>query len=144
MPKKEHTDMPDYYAVCQHADCPKASECLHQLAYAPQLEKQTLLRILNLTHCTKDDRCPHFRSNAPVTFARGFKNFQQKMYPHQYAQFMNLCIAHFSRNPYFERRRSARLLSPAEQEFILDTLREVGVTEDLQFDGYEDRVNWGE
>lgn len=144
MPKKDIANMPDYYAVCQHADCPKASECLHQQAYAPQLEKQSLLRLLNPNHCTKDDQCPHFRSNVPVTFARGFTNFQRNMFPQQYAQFMRLCIAHFSRNPYFERRRGARLLPPDEQELVLNTLREVGVAEELQFDGYEDRVNWGE
>lgn len=142
MKKNAFSDMPDYYAVCQHADCPKASECLHRLAYAPQLARLSQLRLLNPTHCTCDDQCPHFHSSATVTFARGFTNFQQKMYPHQYTEFMRLCIAHFSRNTYFERRRGARLLPPAEQEFILSALRQVGVTEELQFDGYEDRVNW--
>lgn len=46
------------------------------------------------------------------------------------------------RNPYFERRRGARLIPISEQKFILKVLKIVGVTEEMQFDSYEQAINW--
>lgn len=77
-----------------------------------------------------------------MLYARGFTNFQQRMFPDQYTRFMAICISEWSRNPYFERRRGARLLPPSEQQFILKALKAVGVTEEMQFDSYEEAVNW--
>ena len=57
---------------------------------------------------------------------------------------MRLLIAHFGRNPYFERRRGAYPLPPKEQEVILKALRQAGVTEELRFDSYEENINWND
>lgn len=50
--------------------------------------------------------------------------------------------AKFGRNPYFLRRRGERLLPPEEQKFILDTLKQVGVTQEMKFDAYEEKIYW--
>lgn len=142
MPKKPYTDLPDNYPVCQHADCPMSSSCLHYLAYAPLLAKEDYLHLINPGKCIKTDTCPYYRNNAPVTYARGFTNFQKRMYPSQYQQFMTICMGQFGRNPYFERRRGDYPLPPSEQQFILEALRQAGVTEEMQFDSYEQQINW--
>lgn len=142
MSKEVKNNIPDYYAVCQHADCPLSATCLHQIAYAPLQEKEEYLRLINPARCTKDESCPYYRSNQPVVYACGFTNFQKKMYPAQYQQFMRICVEEFSRNPYFERRRGVRLLPPHEQQFVLNALKEAGVTEEMQFDSYEQCINW--
>ena len=142
MAKRYYTSLPSGYAVCQHADCPMAETCLHQLAYPQLLQTETYLRLLNPERCTKSETCEFYRDNKPVIYARGFTNFQQKMFPQQYSAFMQKCISHWSRNPYFERRRGDRPMPPSEQEFILNTLREVGVTEEMQFDSTEENINW--
>lgn len=36
----------------------------------------------------------------------------------------------------------ARLIPISEQEFILKVLKIVGVTEEMQFDSYEQAINW--
>lgn len=143
MPKpNKQSAIPDNYPVCLHHDCPVASACLHQMAYATMLERDTYLRLINPTRCGNDASCTFYRDSKPVMYARGFAHFQKHMYPDQYRRFMAMCISHWSRNPYFERRRGDRLLPPAEQEFLLNALKEVGVTEDMAFGSYEEHINW--
>ncbi|MGN0225642.1 MAG: DUF6078 family protein [Prevotella sp.] len=142
MPKKEYTSLPSGYAVCEHIDCKLASTCLHQLAYDQLMQRETYLRLLNPRKCSKDENCEFYRDNKPIVYARGFTNFQKRMFPDQYQKFMRLLIGKFSRNPYFERRRGETALSPKEQEIVLNALKQVGVTEVMKFDGYEENINW--
>ncbi len=143
MAKKLYKDIPVNYAVCEQSDCPRGATCLHSLVYRTLLEQgDTYLRLINPRQCTRDDTCPHYRDSAPVTYARGFIGMQEHMFPGQYRKFMSKLIGHFSRTPYFERRRGEVALSPREQKIVLDVLRQVGVTEELKFDRYEENINW--
>ncbi len=142
MSSKNYTKIPTDYSVCLHADCPLAATCLHQQVYAKLLETQTNLVLINPGKCSKNDQCEFYRDSKPVTYARGFLNFQKNMFPGQYKKFMMILIKYFGRNSYFDRRRGTRVLSPKEQEIVLDALRRVGVTADMKFDAYEDLVNW--
>lgn len=140
--KKNYTSLPSNYAICQHCDCKMANSCLHQLAYQQLLQSETYLHLINPEKCSKDEHCQFYRDNKPVLYAKGFTNFQKRMYPEQYQDFMRILIRKFGRNPYFERRRGARLLPPKEQKTILDALHEVGITEEITFDNYEESINW--
>ena len=143
MPKKTYTSIPSHYTVCEHSDCPMAATCLHQLAYTELLKTEPVLHLLNPNQCTKNETCKFYRDNTPVTYARGFTNFQKKMYPpHQYQTFMHKLIDKFSRNGYFERRRGETVLSPKDQETVLAALKEAGISEEMQFDSYESHINW--
>ena len=77
-----------------------------------------------------------------MVFARGFTNFQKRMYPQQYDKFMTTLILHFGRNLYFKRRRGAVLLPPEEQEVIRLMLEKVGADSKMDFDKYEEHINW--
>ena len=105
-------------------------------------EQIPILQLLNPRQCTKDRKCPHYRDSAPVRYARGFMGMQQKMYPGQYDIFMSALVSQFGRNPYFERRKGERPLSPKEQDIVRRALRKAGVTEQLDFDSYEDSIPW--
>ena len=78
----------------------------------------------------------------PARYALGFKNFQKCMLPEQYREFMSMLMAHFGRGGYFYRRRGVIAMPPAEQEIVLNALHAVGIREDIQFDAYEELVNW--
>lgn len=145
MPKSLHKEAPVDYPVCEKNDCPRAAECLHQLAYRPLIDRPTaILRLLNPRSCTADERCPHYRDCHPVTYARGFTGMQSRMFPNQYKRFMSILIRRFSRNPYFMRRRGEMPLSPKEQSIVLEALKTAGVTQPLAFDRYEESLNWYE
>lgn len=143
MPKKEYTSLPINYPVCEHSSCPKAATCLHQVAYSMMLEQNAeYLRLINPTRCSKDEACTYYRNKKPVIFARGFTYFQKRMYPQQYDQFMTTLILHFGRNQYFKRRRGDILLPPEEQEVIRLMLEKVGADSKMDFDKYEEHINW--
>lgn len=111
--KKTYHELPGDYEVCKHSDCPMANTCLHQIAYSRLIETQEYLRLINPRRCTYDSTCKYYRNNTPVMYARGFTNFQQQMFPGQYAAFMSKLIACFGRNPYFERRRGGLPTPPS-------------------------------
>lgn len=139
---KLFTTAPKDYPVCVHAQCPRAGECLHCIAFEKLRADNEYMRLLNPDHCTADDSCQNFSCHKPVRYARGFTGFQRKMYPQQYDRFMTALILHFGRNPYYDRRRGVIAMPPDEQELVLQTLKKVGVTEELAFDRYEDAINW--
>ena len=85
---KIYKDIPSGYPLCLHADCPMADSCLRQLAYRRHAELGTFLTLINPSMCNKQADCPHYVSNQPVRFARGFVNFQKRMYPEQYDKFI--------------------------------------------------------
>ena len=142
MPKKEYTSLPKDYPVCEHSSCPMAATCLHKTAYSTLMEHAEYLRLINPTRCSKDEACTYYRDKKPVIFARGFTNFQKQMYPQQYDQFMTTLILHFGRNQYFKRRRGDILLPPEEQEVIRLMLEKVGANSKMDFDKYEEHINW--
>lgn len=139
-----YKDIPSRYKVCLHADCVRASVCLRQLAYRSLMEKEEVLWLLNPLRCTKDESCPYYRNGGIAVYALGFKGMKERMYPKQYQEFMSILTAQFGRNPYFERRSGKKPLSPKDQRLVLQALKRVGVEENLEFDRYEERVNWND
>ena len=83
-----------------------------------------------------------FRTASPVKYARGFINLQKHIFPQQYEQFMPTLVLHFGRNQYFKRRRGAVLLPHEEQEVIKFVLQKVGADSSMDFDKYEEHINW--
>ena len=143
MPKKATTSLPTNYPVCEHSSCPMAATCLHHIAYNMMLEQnEEYLRLLNPTRCSKGKTCTYYHDKKPVIFARGFTNFQKHMFPQQYDQFMTTLCFHFGRNQYFKRRRGDILISPEEQEEIRHMLEKVGADSKMEFDNYEEHINW--
>lgn len=106
------------------------------------IEESEFMQLINPRKCTKDQSCPYYRSNKPVTFAKGFTNFQKRMFPEQYKKFMQMLIGRLGRNAYFQQRRGDVCLSPKEQAIILEALKTVGVHEEMKFDAYFDQVSW--
>lgn len=139
-----NTPIPKLFSTCIHNECTMASTCLRNMAYNELVKTKDVMYVINPTRCTKDTQCPNFCDSTPVRFARGFINFQQRMYPGQYQKFMTILIEKFSRNPYFQRRRGDIALSPQEQAIVTDALHTVGVTEPLDFDAYEYQFDFKE
>ena len=64
------------------------------------------------------------------------------MYPQQYDKFMTTLVSHFERNQYYKRRRGAILIPPEEQKVIRRVLEKVGADPKMDFDNYEEQINW--
>ena len=135
-------EIPYAFALCGDTECACAGTCLRHIAYLQQVETAKVMTMVNLRFCAKDYTCAFYRDATPVVYARGFTQMQKRMLPEQYDKFLWKLIAHFGRNPYFERRNGKRLLPPGEQELIAEVARQVGMTEEFKFDTYEYRYNW--
>ena len=145
MPRRKlSNEIPYSYAACLHADCARAKNCLRQIAYGRMLEGRTYLKLVNPQRCNQDGQCEFYREGKPIRFARGFANFKKHMYPDQYDKFSTLLQCHFGRSQYYERRKGDLPLNAEEQELILSVLKRVGVSETLQFDQYEEALDWSE
>ena len=142
MAKQFYTSAPAGFAVCLHTDCPMADTCLQLIAYPASLEKDNYMNVVNPNKCSKDAKCRYYRSNKPVIYARGFAHFHNHMLPNQYARFTAILISLFGRTSYYDRRRGDVFLTPKEQKIVLDTLKKVGVTENLKFESYQEGINW--
>lgn len=142
MTKNNKQTTPHDYPVCELQDCPMATTCLRQFAYTTLIENEEYLRLINPTKCSKDEACKYYRDKKPVVFARGFTNFQKQMFPQQYDKFMTTLVSHFGRNQYYKRRRGAILIPPEEQKVIRRVLEKVGADPKMDFDNYEEQINW--
>lgn len=142
MPRKLYKGIPAKYAVCQFADCPQARNCLHQIACHSLMDSEKFLNLINPKLCTRDAQCRFFRNSAPTLFAFGFKNMKEHMLPQQYVAFKEMLTERFGHTLFYERRRGDIPLTPEEQELIRQALQQVGVTEKLEFDRYEENLNW--
>lgn len=139
-----HHEVPAGFLHCVRRECPIAATCLRARLWATlSSDKEvTSVQVLNPALATATDACPFYRSSAPAVYAFGFQNMQRKMFPQQYDTFRNLLISRLGRTAYFEYRRGNRPLSPQGQQMIRDALKRAGVSADLDFDRYEERINW--
>lgn len=142
IPTFQLADVPGNFTLCLNGDCPLASRCLHHIVRTMVPATELVLHVYNPEAVKGGEGCEHFRGQAPERYAYGFEGMQGKMLPRQYAVFMELLIAHFSRNSYFVRRRGDFPMPPKEQELIRGVLKQVGADPSMDFDRYEERINW--
>lgn len=136
------SDVPRNFALCLNADCPLAGQCLHHIVKTMIPEDELILHVYNPEAVKGGEDCKYFRNQTPVRYAYGFEGMQAHMLPGQYAMFMDILIAHFSRNSYFVRRRGEFPMPPKEQELIREVLKQVGADPSMEFDRYKERINW--
>ena len=141
MNKINYKDVPGCFLHCINANCPMAEHCLRQIATQAVTKDIKFFDIINPQLVEPSETCEFYRSDEPQVYARGFKNMQKQMLPGQYDTFRYRLIGKFGRNPYFERRKGARLCSPSEIEIVKAALKEIGC-EHLEFDAYETHLNW--
>lgn len=141
MNKINYNEVPYGFMHCLEADCPMASHCLRHMAMQAVPKNQISVPIINPQLPEQSENCRFYRSDEPQVYARGFTNMQKQMLPSQYDTFRYRLIGKFGRNPYFERRKGARLCSPSEIKVVKSALKEIGL-EHLEFDAYEKHLNW--
>ena len=134
-------DVPNNYVLCTNSDCPMASHCLRQQAFALLTKEPYSITVVNPLRTKQSEACEYYRTDEPQVFARGFAAMQEEMLPRQYSVFMSRLKDAFGRTGYFERRRGERLCSPADILKIKKVLTDLGLSH-LDFDGYKQHFNW--
>lgn len=134
--------VPFNYQRCTTSSCPLLSSCLRSIAWRELRGNAISFTVLNPSLTTEASGCPYFVNSVPERYAVGFTQMQAQMLPAQYERFMSICRSRFGRNGYFVRRRGELPISPSEQKFIRETLNAVGGPQNVDFDAYEERINW--
>ena len=77
-----------------------------------------------------------------VRYAKGFLVILENLTAKQTHFFINRVISNSSRRTYYRVRNGERALSPAEQQNIINILKECGVTFSIEFDSYFEDYYW--
>ena len=120
-----------------------ACHCLRQLAMQALPNDQIAVTILNPQITQTGEGCEYYRSNELQVYGNGFKNMQKKMLPDEYSKFSYRLQDEFGRNPYFERRKGAKLCSPKDIKKVKAALKAIK-HEELKFDAYIKKLNWND
>ena len=64
------------------------------------LEKNGILSAVTPDRCSKDAKCKFYRSNKPITYARGYARSQKQMFPNKLLDYYmwTVVISPYSRN----------------------------------------------
>jgi hypothetical protein len=137
-------DIPFQYGLCLKSDCPLADTCLRHLAVAALPEENDYATIVLPHKCIEDaDGKPsYYRSNAKVRHARGFTRVLKTFPVGVLDAFRDRLIGTYPRSKYFKMRRGDILLTPKEQEFIVQTAQNKGFQGEFTFDNYEEHYLW--
>ena len=143
--KKEidYSQIPNFFLMCLNQECPKAENCLRQLAAEVIPSEVKQLTIINPKYlaAVKND-CPHYKVAEKTRYAKGFLNMLENM-PHKQMQKVSISLrSHFGRMMYFRMRNGSRLLSPDEQQDLLAIVARCGIFQPHDFDEYVERHEW--
>lgn len=135
--------VPYRYPMCLNRECPKADTCLRQLTEQSVPADIKHWFIISPKHLTAlKDACPHYRSSAKVRYAKGFIKILENLPYKQMQNIISRLTDYFNLRTYYRVRKGERLLSPFEQQKVLNILRNCGVSHPQEFDAYIEVYDW--
>lgn len=141
--KIDFEKVPYQYAMCLNRECSKANTCLRQLTAQSAPEKIEYWVIVSPKHlAAQQENCPYYRSNAKVRYAKGFIRMLEDLPYKQMQTVISHLMSYFGRRTYYRIRKGERLLTPSEQQRILNILKNCGVTHLQNFDTYVEDYDW--
>ena len=138
MPKTiNFDDIPEWWTLCQNADCPRAERCLRYLACQQAPAKVTNWKCV-LPNAWADGACPYYREAGPVRMARGFVRIYERLKGRDARHDIRLALTDYfgSKGSYYRYRDGERLLKPDQQQWVRDLLARYGYSEGVEFDDY--------
>lgn len=141
--KIDYAQAPHSYALCLNRECPQSGTCLRQLVeQSVPADVQNWFIISPKYLASLKGTCPHYRSATKVRFAKGFIKMLENL-PYKQMQIVIAHLSnHFSRRTYYRLRKGERLLSPNEQQGVLNILKNCGVSHPKDFDAYVEAYDW--
>ena len=134
---------PSDYPRCLHAQCPKANDCLRQLAARQDTSDRAFIVAVNPKAIPADaGACPHFKAARKVRLAWGVKNLFDTLPQKQAKSIKAEILRHFGRTKYYRIYRHETYMEPGEQEYIRKTFLRNGIRENPVFDKYTEGYVW--
>ena len=131
--------VPDWWPVCQNADCPLSATCLRFVAFQNVPTEVTAWQCV-MPGALKDGHCSCFVKDEKVRIARGFNNMYARVKSRDDIYTMRRELTEYlgSKGTYYRYKYGEKPLSPEQQQWILRLFAQHGYTEGLEFDEYID------
>ena len=133
----------DHYEVCFIDHCPLREQCLRWLVGQYADTTRVMFTTINQRNpMYGNEHCEMFRPNKRAMMKRGFKNMYHDMPGYMERRIRWQLIASFGRRIYFEMRKGDRLITPAQQQTILNVCRANGWQGPINYDGEQEDWLW--
>lgn len=131
------------YLPCFNDHCERHETCLHWLVGQHTTQDAISIPCVNpMRPEVKAGRCPMYRENQVVSYARGMIHFFDEMPGRLERAIKGRLIALYSRKKFYEFRNGTRPISPDVQSVIARICQECGWTATPQYDAWEENYRW--
>lgn len=134
--------IPPSYQLCFNDSCPKATECMRYVA-GQNMTADIEWGPVIYPSALKDGKCKWFKQQRVMHGAYGFKTLfaevKQKDYTPLHDEMKKFLGGH---GTYYLYHHGEKLLTPEQQQWIINLFKKHGYTENLCFDGYRDEYDF--
>lgn len=142
--KIDLSDKPVHYTLCSTNECENRRNCLHWLAYdnLADLKTGTFYSPKHLSSLPAP--CPYYADATPIRYACGFKFVFDEIPGKLSAPLRSRLKSHFGAYNYYRYMRGEFLLPLDAQEYIRQTVKELGYPNPIIFKNTTERHYWGD
>ena len=138
MKELRFSDVPDGWALCFNGECLRQGRCLRYRAGVLAPNDFTVSRCVT-PKALVGGACPHFAPIATARYAKGFTHIYDQVLKNDYTPLRKTMTEHLqNKRYYYAYMRGERLLSPAQQQWIIDLFAQYGYTKGPFFDDFEE------
>lgn len=128
--------VPNLYALCFTDSCPMAASCMRHLAAEHVPDDRERGNAIYPT-ALKDGQCAHFKQVRKLRMAWGLDGLMRDIKHRDNRPLRSALISCLgSRTTLFRAQKGEHLLTPTEQEQIIQIFKRYGYTDNLLFDHY--------
>lgn len=139
--KINYCDLPASFKFCFNNDCPLSADCLHRLA-ADELPAKVTWGPAVYPTAVATGRCPHYKQAREVRMAWGFDRFYDRVLAADIASLRaGLRQLLGGNGTYYRYQRGERLLTPEQQQLVIDYFARNGYPDNTEFEGYRWQVD---
>lgn len=143
MKNQELSQYPKSYLLCFLSQCSKRETCAHYVAGEHVRKDDIRGHAVFPTALRREGGCPFFQQLRSYTAAWGFDRLLEDVKHKDVAAIRKAIKEYLGGNGTYSRyKRGERLLSPEQQEWILNLMKRYGYTGQLQFDHYVEALDW--
>ena len=139
----EFKEIPEWWALCPGYECPKKGECLRHQAFLQSPKELKHWKCL-LPQVLVDGDCQSYQKAEKVLMARGFHGIMNKIKSRDARHDIRIALTnrYGSKGSYYRYKDGERILSPEEQQEIVNILHRYGIEGDIAFDNYEETYDF--
>ena len=138
----DSTRIPASFARCFQGDCPKAGACVRFLA-GKHVPAGKLSGPAVYPTARRGDDCELYKPTRVIRAAYGFTALFAEVKRKDDTPLRDRLKAYLGGNTtYYRYHHGERLLTPEQQQWIINLFRQRGYTENLHFDGYRDMYDF--